>query len=427
MNMDGNADNGAPLYATTDGIVSTQVGWSESAGWNIQWKDNSGKHHWYMHMLDQPKNSSGTPWRTGDTVRGGDFLGAIGNTGASSSAHLHYQIQDNAGGSSTGGTKYNPLTYFNWVGGSRVEPSASLSAASGWNGYKNRSELPLFMTTAQNAGLTPAQTASILSLGIWEDSAKKLFGQKSLTDVTYDSNGQQAVGIMNWVDRSIDYGDTVGEQLEYIKNAYLTDDPTHYRGYVCNDGYNNNYAWGIPFENVTGRKPSLKTGDLYSDLMEHDIVEGSAQFYGNALVPGCLTTDAGLAKYVGTAVDAYNWMFDNGYVGGVNSTIGSGDIPPLDMSKLYNGGDGSNITNVINRYNISRTSDEKQLEMLHTLMNHKFSVSDERVAALLEEILKKIEEREPRGGKPQQGGTPGTSKLFDDDRIPSQVTKMSVG
>ena len=47
--------------------------------------------------------------------------------------------------------------------------------------------------------LYAAQTAMIATIGIFEDSAKKLTGEKSLTKVTQDYNGQYAFGLMNWI------------------------------------------------------------------------------------------------------------------------------------------------------------------------------------------------------------------------------------
>lgn len=56
----------------------------------------------------------------------------------------------------------------------------------------------------------------------------------------------------------------------------------------------------------------MSVGDRYGAYMNKDLAEGAAQFFGNALVPMKLTTAKGLAENVGTAVDAYNWMIDNG-------------------------------------------------------------------------------------------------------------------
>lgn len=316
-----NDDNGVtPLYATTDGTV-TIVDPRDSTGNVVSWTDNSGYYHTYMHMSQPTKLS------VGDKVEGGKTLmGYIGKTGTGVTGyHLHYQISENQWVKDQGGQLPNPLEYFKYQAPKtnfnssntqgRIQMTDMMSDNSAWYAYDDKQGVPGFIKAGQDAGMTPAQIATILSTVIWEDSGEKVFGDKSLTDVTYDYNGQQAVGLMNWVDTDGDYGNTVEDQMKYIYNAYFSDDAWHSRAKVVNNGYNNpNYNWGSAFETVTGRKPQLSVGDRYGAYMNKDLAEGAAQFFGNALVPMKLTTAKGLAENVGTAVDAYNWMIDNGYI-----------------------------------------------------------------------------------------------------------------
>lgn len=102
--IDGNSE-GKPLYAITGGTV-TKADYSESAGYNVQWRDSGGYHHWYMHMMQQPEV------KAGDVIQAGQFLGYVGNTGYSSGAHLHYTVKKNSGGSTGDSDVINPLTYF---------------------------------------------------------------------------------------------------------------------------------------------------------------------------------------------------------------------------------------------------------------------------------------------------------------------------
>lgn len=102
--IDGN-NEGKPLYAITGGTV-TKADYSESAGYNVQWRDSGGYHHWYMHMMQQPEV------KAGDVIQAGQFLGYVGNTGYSSGAHLHYTVKKNSGGSTGDSDVINPLTYF---------------------------------------------------------------------------------------------------------------------------------------------------------------------------------------------------------------------------------------------------------------------------------------------------------------------------
>ena len=96
---------GKELHAITGGKV-TRADFSESAGYNVQWEDSGGYHHWYMHMLSQPLV------KAGDTIEAGQLLGYVGNTGYSEGAHLHYTVKKNPYGSSGDADVINPLTYF---------------------------------------------------------------------------------------------------------------------------------------------------------------------------------------------------------------------------------------------------------------------------------------------------------------------------
>ena len=105
---------GKALHAITEGDV-VRADYSNSAGYNVMWRDTGGWHHWYMHMLGQPEV------RAGDKISAGQLLGYVGNTGQSSGAHLHYTIKKNRGGSTGDSDVVNPLTYF-----SRYIPSGNL-------------------------------------------------------------------------------------------------------------------------------------------------------------------------------------------------------------------------------------------------------------------------------------------------------------
>ncbi len=78
---------GTPIKALTDGTV-TQAGWVTGGGGNqVTLKEPNGRYHqWYMHM-----KNGGVKVKKGQKVSAGDLLGLSGNTGNSTTPHLHIQ------------------------------------------------------------------------------------------------------------------------------------------------------------------------------------------------------------------------------------------------------------------------------------------------------------------------------------------------
>lgn len=308
----GNA--GKALYAITDGVV-IRNNMTESCGNNIRWRDSDGYEHIYMHMVDLMPNI-----KAGDYIKAGELVGHVGDTGDSDGEHLHYGIFKNSGWSLD--DSINPLTYWKYVprtlaaGEGKISLPGDVQSMSAWSSYKNKAGVNEFIQDGLKAGMSPAAIATMMSTGIWEDSGKKIFDRyKSLTATTYDYNGQAAFGIMNWMDvgNKAEYGDTIQEQLAYIQRAYFADNPEHDRGRAL-DPYRPDYPWGIPFEQLFGRKPTLAEGEPIGPRLNTDLVEGSSYFFGGALVPGDQFTRTEGFKYVATAADAYNWMIENGYM-----------------------------------------------------------------------------------------------------------------
>lgn len=185
-----------------------------------------------------------------------------------------------------------------------------------WDVYQQRyaDKWPSIIQDAYKNSLTPAEIATILSTSIWEDGAEKIVGIKSLTNTTYDGKGQRADGIMNWVSTD-DKGDTVSEQMNYMKRRYFMDTPMD--GFEYNGKYRktNEYDKDIQaFKEMTGRSGyALALDSRYGPNLNTDLVEGSSHFYQLDLAPDKAHTASGLADYVGTAIGAYNWMMQNGY------------------------------------------------------------------------------------------------------------------
>ncbi len=198
-------------------------------------------------------------------------------------------------------------------GQGKIDMSENLKKYSAWSAHAGRAGVPTFINAGKAAGMTAAEIATLGSTGIWEDSGEKIFGLKSLNNTTYDYNGQAAKGIMNWVDQNVNYGNTVLDQLKYIHNTYFDENSSDWRSKVRDNGFMSQDTQA--FKDATGRSGfTLNIGDKYGPYANKDLIEGSAWFFMDALVPEKIHTTKGMAENVGTAVDMYNWMIDNGFV-----------------------------------------------------------------------------------------------------------------
>jgi len=92
------ASIGTPIYATADGkIIEVSVKFS-GYGKMVEIDHGFGYHTRYAHMHDFAV-------RQGQTVKRGDLIGYVGNTGLSTAPHLHYEVLLN-------GSHINPVHYF---------------------------------------------------------------------------------------------------------------------------------------------------------------------------------------------------------------------------------------------------------------------------------------------------------------------------
>lgn len=96
--LDFTAPVGTEVYATGDGVVESM----ETLGWgygkNIVINHGFGYKTRYAHL-------SAFKVKVGQKVNRGQVIGLVGNTGKSTGAHLHYEVEKD-------GVKVNPISYF---------------------------------------------------------------------------------------------------------------------------------------------------------------------------------------------------------------------------------------------------------------------------------------------------------------------------
>lgn len=95
--MDFTAPQGTPIYATGDGKVTT-AGPGTGTGNHVIINHGYGYETEYMHMVR-------IKVRSGQNVKRGEVIGWVGNTGASTGPHLHYEVHIN-------GSPVDPVYFF---------------------------------------------------------------------------------------------------------------------------------------------------------------------------------------------------------------------------------------------------------------------------------------------------------------------------
>jgi murein DD-endopeptidase MepM/ murein hydrolase activator NlpD len=82
------APRGTPILAVADGTLFS-VGWNDLGGWRLWLRDGAGNEFYYAHL------SAYAPLAAdGRTVKAGDVIGFVGNTGDAQGGitHLHFEI-----------------------------------------------------------------------------------------------------------------------------------------------------------------------------------------------------------------------------------------------------------------------------------------------------------------------------------------------
>ncbi len=96
--MDFTAPTGTEVYATADGVIKEIDRTRRGKGNTIVIDHGNGYETMYSHL-------DGFNVRQGSTVKRGEVIGTVGNTGLSVAPHLHYEVHLN-------GESVNPVNYF---------------------------------------------------------------------------------------------------------------------------------------------------------------------------------------------------------------------------------------------------------------------------------------------------------------------------
>jgi len=94
--IDISAPVGTPVHAAADGII-LHAGWNGGYGRCVIVDHGNGYQTWYAHL-------SRMDVIEGEEIRKGEVLGAVGTTGRSTGAHLHYEVR-------IGSTPVNPYRF----------------------------------------------------------------------------------------------------------------------------------------------------------------------------------------------------------------------------------------------------------------------------------------------------------------------------
>lgn len=170
---------GTPIKALTDGKIS-QAGWVNGGGGNQVTLDEPGGKwfQWYMHM-------SKILTKKGAKVKAGDVLGLSGNTGNSTTPHLHIQRMK---GYPSNETAVDPMSWLKSLkgGGSK--------SASKWRGDIVRAGKEM------GVRLSNRDIKDIISLIQTESNGNAGVTQHGYTDV--NSGGNEARGLLQYTPKT---------------------------------------------------------------------------------------------------------------------------------------------------------------------------------------------------------------------------------
>ena len=170
---------GTPIKALTAGKIS-QAGWVSSGGGNqVTLDEPNGKwFQWYMHM-----KNGGVKVKKGQKVQAGDILGYSGNTGNSTTPHLHIQRMK---GYPSNATAVNPMSWLKSLigGGSK--------SASKWAPDIKRA------AKSMKVNLSNSELKGIIAQIQRESNGNAGVTQGNIGDIN-NRNGTPAQGLLQYV------------------------------------------------------------------------------------------------------------------------------------------------------------------------------------------------------------------------------------
>ena len=109
----GGGGSSHPIYATTDGVVRFSGAKTGGIG-NCIYIEHTADGYWsnYMHLASMSVS-------VGQTVKAGDQIGMMGNSGGDYAVHLHYELSPN-GSFHSGGNTINPQSYLGITGDNKT-------------------------------------------------------------------------------------------------------------------------------------------------------------------------------------------------------------------------------------------------------------------------------------------------------------------
>lgn len=139
MGVDIAGPEGTPLVAFTSGkLVAEGIQGSLTSGYGnyVVWTDDKGIEHFYAHLKERTSIPVGT------TLRKGQVIALMGNTGRSSGPHLHWETAREVG--DTGMPKgevlsrFNPLSEYEKLDPFKIKNKEKSTEVSGGKGGNNR-------------------------------------------------------------------------------------------------------------------------------------------------------------------------------------------------------------------------------------------------------------------------------------------------
>lgn len=151
------AERGTPVIASSEGVLTSMVSDTDTAGNGIRLTASDGTYYYYSHLDEFAAGLS-----QGDRVRSGDVIGFVGTTGNAEGGlpHLHFEIHPN------GGAAVPPVPYLDrWLG--EALSTAKVLAGPKSLGQRIQTSLTRFATKTNNlvAGAVTAQRALGVSVG----------------------------------------------------------------------------------------------------------------------------------------------------------------------------------------------------------------------------------------------------------------------